>query len=82
MAATGSITNDEGTTRTNRTIEFSAKAVLIQGFYGLEAAPPRTTTPPREPIMLPDTTASEADVSPPGPEDDLMLEFDEQDDTE
>lgn len=95
MTSSGSVTSEAGTTRTNVTLEFSATAVLIQGFYGLEASPPRRTTQNREAMTLPDMTDSgttesettesettESETIEIAPEDDLMLELLEQDDSE
>ena len=82
MTSSGSITSEDGDTRTNLTIEFSAKAVLIQGFYGLESAPPRDTRPSERSMTLPDTTGSVPEEADAGSEDDLMLELMNQGDSE
>jgi hypothetical protein len=80
MVASGTTTNDQGTSRTNVTLEFTAKAVLIQGFYGLEAAPRRRETPSEEPMSLPATTPTETIEVDLAPEDELLLELPESDD--
>ena len=81
MAASGSTTNDQGTTRTNVTLEFTAKAVLIQGFYGLEATAPRRENQSEEPMSLPATTTTGTLDVELAPEDELLLESPDADDT-
>ncbi len=73
MIASGSVTGERADVRTNLTIEFSAKAVLIQGFYGLEQAPPRSMMMDERPMSLPEPM----DAIPAGDEsqDDLMLDL-------
>ena len=82
LTSSGSITNEDGETRTNRTIEFSAKAVLIQGFYGLESALPRDRSSSEHAMPLPDLTTpapTEVDSSSNAA---MMLALIEVDDSE
>ena len=82
MTSSGRVTDDQGSTRTNLSIEFSAKAVLIQGFYGLESAAPRRTIEKPTSMSLPEVTEiPTADVDR-AEEDDLMLELIDTDDSE
>ena len=73
MIASGSVTGEDGDVGKNLTIEFSAKAVLIQGFYGLEQAPPRTTRMNERPMSLPEPV--DAVPAQDEFEDDLMLDL-------
>ena len=49
MVAKGTVREGDAPSRSDYSIDFVAEAVLIQGFYGLEAAPrPRMTGSVRE----------------------------------
>ena len=82
LTSSGSITNEDGETRTNRTIEFSAKAVLIQGFYGLESALPRDRSSSERAMPLPDLTTPAPTEGDSSSNDDMMLDLIEVDDSE
>ena len=82
MTSSGSITNQDGETRTNRSIEFSAKAVLIQGFYGLESALPRNGSSNDRTMPLPDLTTPAPTEVDSSADDDMMLDLIEEDDSE
>ena len=82
LTSSGSITNEDGETRTNLTIEFSAKAVLIQGFYGLESALPRDRASSERPMPLPDLTTPAPTEVDSSSDDDMMLDLIEEDDSE
>jgi hypothetical protein len=82
LTSSGSITNEDGETRTNLTIEFSAKAVLIQGFYGLESALPRDRSSSERAMPLPDLTTPAPTEVDSSSDDDMMLDLIEEDDSE
>ena len=82
MTSSGSITNGDGETRTNLAIEFAAKAVLIQGFYGLESALPRNGSSSERAMPLPDLTTSAPTEVDSSADDDMMLDLIEEDDSE
>lgn len=82
LTSSGSITNGDGETRTNLTIEFSAKAVLIQGFYGLESALPRDRSSSERAMPLPDLTTPAPTEVDSSSDDDMMLDLIEVDDSE
>ena len=82
MTSSGAVTDEDGETRTNLSIEFSAKAVLVQGFYGLESALPRDRSSVERAMPLPDlTTPAPTKVDSPS-DDDMMLDLIEEDDSE
>ena len=64
------------------TIEFSAKAVLIQGFYGLESALPRDRSSSERAMPLPDLTTPAPTEVDSSSDDDMMLDLIEEDDSE
>ena len=70
--------HEDGATRSSTTIEFAAKAVLIQGFYGLEQAPPRAAFSDERPMVLPETVETEPLEDDSRSEEDMMLDLLEQ----
>ena len=78
MTSSGSITSVDGATRSSTTTDFAAKAVLIQGFYGLEQAPPRAAFSDERPMVLPETVETEPLEDDSRSEEDMMLDLLEQ----